>query len=172
MGWTSAAWAYNQCMCEGALHAWWRCMHCDDMCKPIWNVWNLTTPECRSLHVCGNTQCEQADLLLLTDKNHSGQYLLVSQLGEAHNSTATLDWLDDLGGLVAGQSKPGSIAVDLHGPPQGLLCPTCHAARHTCSFCIHLPTSEAHTHPNAAEPHSRPVTVAARTGGTTMYHKA
>ena len=161
-------------MCEGALQAWWQRMHCNATRKSIWSyICNLAMLNMQIIaYVFGITQREQADLLLLTDKNHSGQYLLVSQLGEAHNSTATLDWLDDLGGLVAGQRKPGSIAVDLHGPPQGLLCPTCHAARHTCFFCIHLPASEARTQPNAAEPHSRPVIVAARTGGTTMYHKA
>ena len=40
-------------------------------------------------------------LLLLADIHDARQNLLVAQLGEAHDSTATLDWLNDLGGLVA-----------------------------------------------------------------------
>lgn len=40
-------------------------------------------------------------LLLLANIHNARQNLLVPKLREAHNGTATLDWLNDLGGLVA-----------------------------------------------------------------------
>ena len=40
-------------------------------------------------------------LLLLANIHNARQNLLVSKLGEAHDGTATLDWLNDLGRLVA-----------------------------------------------------------------------
>ena len=67
-------------------------------------------------------------LLLLAHKDDTGQDLLVSQLAVAHNGTATLDGLNDFGGLIASQSKACGVAVDLHGSPQCLLSPTRHAA--------------------------------------------
>lgn len=70
----------------------------------------------------------EAYLLLLAYEKDARQDLLFCKLCEAHNGTAALDWLNDLGGLIACQSKSGSVAVDLHGAPKRLLRSTGHAA--------------------------------------------
>mmetsp|Transcript_13494 Transcript_13494/g.19822 ORF Transcript_13494/g.19822 Transcript_13494/m.19822 type:complete len:322 (+) Transcript_13494:110-1075(+) len=49
------------------------------------------------------------------------QHLFVRQLGVSQDCAAALDGLDDLLRVVAGQGKPGRVAVDLHGPAQCLL---------------------------------------------------
>ena len=75
-------------------------------------------------------QLQRAHLLLLTHEQHARQDLLFCQLGEAYNGTSTLDGLNDFGGLIAGQRKPGGVAVQFHCASERLLCSICHA---TCS---------------------------------------
>lgn len=67
------------------------------------------------------------DIFGLGDGHQSLHDLLVGQPRIAQDSTARLQWLNDLVALIAGEGESGSRAIDLHGPPQGLLRSTRHA---------------------------------------------
>ena len=69
------------------------------------------------------------DALLLTHLQHLGQDLRVGQFAVPQHGAARLDGLDDLLRRVAGQGEAGGVAVQLHGPPQGLLGGLRHGVR-------------------------------------------
>lgn len=68
-------------------------------------------------------------LLSVTYLHKTMKDLLVCQLCISQHGASTLDWLDDLAGLVAGESETCCARVNLHGASKCLLGSCCHAVR-------------------------------------------
>ena len=70
----------------------------------------------------------RAHVLSLADGEEPVEDLLVGEARVADDGASALDWLDDLGGGVAGQGKAGGCGVELHCAAESLLGARCHAA--------------------------------------------
>lgn len=73
-----------------------------------------------------NTRLIILDSLFLKDKSDAGRDVLIRQPSKADDSTSTLNRFNNLGGQITSQSKPSGIGMQLHSPPQGLLCSRGH----------------------------------------------
>lgn len=67
-------------------------------------------------------------LLSLGYRGEACKELLIAKASVPDHCTAALNWLNDFAGSIAGQSKAGRTAVNLHGAAQRLLSTLCHAA--------------------------------------------
>jgi hypothetical protein len=90
------------------------------------------------------TICRVAHVLLLADFLEPRVHLGVGRLGEAQDSAARLNRLDDLGRVVARQRKPRGGRVQLHRPAHGLLGCRSHAVRLVEDYDLVLASRQSH----------------------------
>jgi len=90
------------------------------------------------------TICRVAHVLLLADFLEPRVYLSVGWLGEAQDGAARLNWLNDLGRVVARQRKPRRGRVQLHRPAHGLLGCRSHAVRLVKDYNLVLASRQSH----------------------------